>query len=183
MSQGQSSNRTPSTGVTGVTLALNHGSPCYLARCGRKVRQFSIRRLGREVAFRRAVKARAEYELKRVLPAPATREKLRARALRGWADPAERARRTAAIRQMTADDPTLGQRRADAVAPQAHQQAGQRLSRLWQEPDFRAKRLAAIRAAGARKRAAHSLSHPDVTSRPETNTPFAVPGDAAQETA
>lgn len=55
------------TGVTGVSFALIsiHGKkhPHFTATMGRRNKNFNITRLGRSEAWRRALRARANYEL------------------------------------------------------------------------------------------------------------------------
>jgi hypothetical protein len=61
--QPQGNSRTKVLGVGFAEIVLGRRKvPHFVATCGRRTRAFNIRRLGRDEAFRRALKVRAVYE-------------------------------------------------------------------------------------------------------------------------
>jgi hypothetical protein len=130
------------TGVRGVGFRLINGNPCFVAFLKSRSREFNCNRLGREEAFRRALKARAEFELAAPDNRAITSERLRTAALRSWADPAAKARRVQAIRASVTPD--RGEKISRGHGTDSRRRAGERIAKLWQDPAFRAKHRAAM---------------------------------------
>ena len=132
------------TGIPGVQLIVTRGKLVFVAKHGRRSRQFSVARFGREGAYRQALKVRALYEAKfgiRTSWSPETIERNRAGVTESWNDAGRREKASATARKLWRDPAVRIHRTAAITARMA-------------DPAVRARQLAGIRAHHARRKEA-----------------------------